>query len=520
MDGETPRRAGGSRPLSWPAAWLVVVLMCLAPIWLFFDPLTHYRLQTDDFAYVAGSRTWERTWTNLFVPHNTHVVPAWRVLCGLVVMAAGRLERLPNVMAPMAYGVLVATMLAVGWLVAREAGRVSWGLMALAAFGSTSILEAAGTWLSASQTLWAALGIAGTLLSVQQWARSGSRPALVAAVPLAWLAGGFWSVGHLAGVAGAAYLSGVGDRSRRHGAVVPLAASVGAVLVLSALKGRELETQVRVDGQTPSEAFSLVQGILYTFQAIPENLVFGNLGLNVTTTPAQGVLLTLALAVLWVASLHRARRWPGPMERAGLVLIGLSYVAEYGIRGYKPFAELRGVAVPWYNTIPQLGFVLFLAGWALGQRENAGVSRVVRPLDRRGAALALVLQAFLLLMNVPRVQGLWDANLPPMTIEDARRIAADPSYRRQRARRLAVRWVLQQRRDLSRLDRAEAEAQRRGIDREAIRRAFGRVAISELPEQYDAADMLDLPKEGVVDDPAAVRAALGRWLAPAENPPR
>jgi hypothetical protein len=94
MDGEEPCGAGRSRALSKPVTGLIVALACLGPAWLFFDPLTHYRLQSDDFAYAAASRTWARTQTNLLVPHNTHVVPAWRVLCWLVNAAVGRLERL------------------------------------------------------------------------------------------------------------------------------------------------------------------------------------------------------------------------------------------------------------------------------------------------------------------------------------------------------------------------------------------------------------------------------------------
>lgn len=494
----------------------IVVAASLGPAWLFLDPLTNYRLQTDDFAYAAASRTDARTTANLLAPHNTHIVPAWRVVCRLVVAAAGRLERLADVMAPASYGILVATMLAVGWLVRRETGSTFAGCLALAATGSTSIMEAAGTWFSASQTLWAGLGIVATLLCVQRWEQRGSREALAASVPLAWLAGGFWSVGHLAGLAGAAYLTASRSRWRRRGAIVPLIAALAAVAGQMVWKGRELETQVRVDGRTPSEAFSMAHGILYTLQAIPENLIFANLGLNVMTTALQGALLTLALATVWFIGLRRAGRSPSALERAGVVLIGLSYLAEYGIRGYKPFAELRGVAVPWYNTIPHIGWVLLLSGWLGGRRETS--SPPPERLTARQGAAVLAVQAFLLLVNAPRVQMLWDGNLPAMTLDDARRIAADPGYRRQRALRIAGMEAEQQRRDLARLDRAEIEARRLGIGPESIRQAFGRVTVSELPEQYDAADLLDLPDKAPTRDPEAMRQSLGRWLTPPSRP--
>lgn len=499
-----------SRPLGHGASAVVTLVAFLAPIWLFWDPLTHYRLQTDDFAYAAASRTPQRTAANLLVPHNTHVVPAWRVLC-LAVAGVGPLERLADGMVLVAYAGLVGTMGAVGFLVTLETGRRGWGLLALVAVGSTSIMEAAGTWFSAGQTLWASLGIVWTLIWAHTWARTGRRGPLLLTVPSAWLAGGMWSVGHIAGLAGCAYLSGVADPRRRQAAWVPLIGSLAAIGAGFLLKGHELATGVRVDGRTPGEAFSPARGVLYTLQAIPENLVFGNLGLNVTTTAVQGALLTLALIVVWLTGLRRAGRTPGPLERAGVALIALSYVAEYGIRGYKPFAELRGVAVPWYNTIPHVGFVLFLAGWARGSATAGGI----RELTWRGALAALAFQAFLMGMNAPRVLGLWDANLAPMSVEDARRAYLEPGYRRERALRMAADWARRQRRDLSRLDRAEAEARRLGIGREAIRAAFGRVHVSELPEPYDAADMLGVAEDGPLRDPQQVRAALGRWLTPA-----
>ena len=57
-----------------------------------------YRLHSDDFAYIGSSRNWERTVDNLFVPHNTHICPSWRVLTYAVVQAAGDLVDLPGVL--------------------------------------------------------------------------------------------------------------------------------------------------------------------------------------------------------------------------------------------------------------------------------------------------------------------------------------------------------------------------------------------------------------------------------------
>ena len=43
------------------------------------EPLGLYLLFSDDIAYVSASRNWQRTVQTLFEPHNTHIVPAWRV---------------------------------------------------------------------------------------------------------------------------------------------------------------------------------------------------------------------------------------------------------------------------------------------------------------------------------------------------------------------------------------------------------------------------------------------------------
>src|SRR5262249_40152118 len=93
-------REGLSRPVGRPGRALLLAGIAPAPAVLFFDPATYQpgrrghiareplgysRLFSDDVAYVAGARTWDRTVSNLFVPHNTHIVPAWRLVTwGLV----------------------------------------------------------------------------------------------------------------------------------------------------------------------------------------------------------------------------------------------------------------------------------------------------------------------------------------------------------------------------------------------------------------------------------------------------
>src|SRR6185312_6142361 len=83
------RRPCGRAGLALLSIWILT-----APAILFYDPATYspkrrghidreprdvYQIISDDVAYVAASRTWDRTVANLMVPHNTHIVPAWRL---------------------------------------------------------------------------------------------------------------------------------------------------------------------------------------------------------------------------------------------------------------------------------------------------------------------------------------------------------------------------------------------------------------------------------------------------------
>ncbi len=250
------------------------------------DAIGIYRLWSDDVAYVAGSRTWERTVSNLFVPHNAHVVPAWRILTWALVACAGNLERLPTVLAIASYSILVAVMLMTGRLVARETGRTILGLVSMALVGTTSLMVTPAMWYSAGQPLWAALGILATLWYAQSYRRSGRWPALVLAALTAPIAGWFWTVGHMAGPAAAVYLWVDGRRRCRLAAAVPLAATILAVALSIGLGARRMDGKmVSLEGRTIREAVNPLQGFLNTLQAIPGNLILGNLGLTAQTTP-------------------------------------------------------------------------------------------------------------------------------------------------------------------------------------------------------------------------------------------
>jgi hypothetical protein len=493
------------RPVGLLGTAVLVVLICLAPLWLFGDALRYYRLHSDDFPYLAGSRTFQRTLANLFTPHNTHIVPAWRLLTWVLVACAGRLAGLQVVLARASYLALVLAMLLTGRLVASETGRIPLALGAMVLVGTTSLVRAAATWYSAGQTLWAGIGVLAMLLFLQGWRRNGGTWRLVLASLSAWAAGSFWTIGHVAGPVGFVYLWTDGPSRSRRAAWVPLGATLLAASLALGLGARKIDATVSFHGRTTREALSLPRGVTHTLQAIPEDLVLGNLGLWPKTSVEQGDVLTAVLAIAWLWSCRRFGR-PSPLECAGLALFTISYFVEWSFRGYLPFSSLRGV-VPWYDTIPHLGFVLFAAGcWA---RVKAQPN--TEPDSRLRVASILGIVAFqvgLILVHQPRVDALLIEGVPGLT-EAEKQLYLTPSLQRLRAIYLADEMAQQQRRHLARFDRAEAIAWRLGITREGVHRAFGRLPAPELPLVYDGIDLLDLPPTAALTDPVWIRQALG-----------
>jgi hypothetical protein len=233
-----------------------------------------------------------------------------------------------------------------------------------------------------------------------------------------------------------------------------------------------------------------VQAVLHVAQAIAESLVFGNLGLDVVTTPFQAVILVLGLASLWSWS----RGGPGrinPLEAAGATIVIGSYFLVYFFRGNLAFSSLRPVV--WYNAIPQVGAVLFAAGWWAGLRPA-----VQRPMTRRGALAVSALVVTTALIQAPRVERNFIAKMPPMTPTEAKAFLI-PEAQRERARVLNVIHGEQQARALARLDKVRSLALRQKIGRQALHDAFGRLKIPGLQAHAglpDAFDLLSLPRDG------------------------
>ena len=534
--GHPGRRLGAAlgKPLGVWSTLGVTLAVCLAPAWLFFhplcgiprDPLRVYIVYSDDFTYLSEALNTSRMLNNLFMPHNTHIVPAWRIVTWTMMRLAGRMEAAPEVLAVASYGVLVAAMLLAGWIAARESSRRVVGLAATVAAGTTPVMLTAATWYSASQAIWAGLAVLATVGFAQSWRYHGGKLRLAGAAGAAALGGWFWTTGYVAGPVGAVYLWTCGRPRGRLAAVVPLGASLLAAALALGLGGRKIVAPVSFHGRSVSQAADPWHGALHTLQAIPENLIFGNLGLVAETTAVQGAILTGGLVLVWYVS-RRGHGWPNPLEAAGAAQVLLAYGMEWTFRGYMPFSSLRGI-LPWYDAVPHLGAILFVAGWYSGTHAGAATASTGRasPLTRRGALGIGLLTVALIALHRPRVEELWREREPAMTRWERQKLPV-PSLQSLRTNAVALERAVWQRQHLARLDHATATARRLGIGRATISRVFGRIDFPDLPTVCDAVELLDVPAEGPMTDPARVLHALGldfalepyprpAWLPPTE----
>ena len=503
-----------------PAAiWLrlvVVPLVLLLPALLFSDSLMTYRLKSDDFEYLANSSTWNETVSHLFRTHNAHLVPAWRILTWLAVLVAGSLSRIQTVLSVFAYLGLIITMLSMAVLVARETGSQFYGLLAMILAGTTSVLWSSATWYSSGQTLWAGFCIVLCLLSLQDWKTTGKVSRLVLAIFFVWIAGAFWTVGHAAGLIGSVYLATDSRRSIRKAAWIPLVAAVVAVaLVVLVRDSGEFAPRDRDD----SKPVLFFAGFTHTLQAIPERLVAHNLGQEVLTNEAQGIVLTGMLVAAWCWSwIGKAAQRPFPLEVAGIALVLCAYFVEWSFRGYLPYSSLRAI-VPWYDSIPHIGAILCLSCWLA--RAVSGYTPLnvktscLRRLDVVGL---LILQLGLVQLHQPRVNALLIRGIPTESMKDVETVLLTPEMRLAAARSVALEISRRQKFDLTRLDQARAKAQALGVGRDAIDSVFGRLDTLEIPEVYNAAGLLGLPSVGGSYEADRLRTELGPLLQPSRLP--
>jgi hypothetical protein len=246
----------------------------------------------------------------------------------------------------------------------------------------------------------------------------------------------------------------------------------------------------------------LEPAMAHTAQAVCEALVLNNLGLDAATTPGQALVLVAILAGSWMQSRRRSdppgpSRRPGlpfsPLEAAGAVLVLANFAMIFAVRGTETtFDNLRTLG--WYHAVPQLGAVLFAAGWWSGRPGPEPPPRALEPPPLRDLLAATLFAAVLLLLQAPRADrvifrydGL-SAPIPPVT-------GTTPGRVRTRAD-LAER-ARSQRRALAELDRIERAARQAGARGEALPAVADRPWVPGMPANlpdFRASDLLDWPR--------------------------
>ncbi|HWE37301.1 MAG TPA: hypothetical protein VG406_12105 [Isosphaeraceae bacterium] len=529
-----------ARPLGLLPTIAVGAILCAAPAYLLRDALWHHVPAGEDFVVLAASRTV----TGEFAPVGTPPVGPWfRAWTYLLGRFAGDLADLPGVLTIGALVPFVLVVFAVGHVVAHEWKRMAPGFAAMAVLGCSTVLEPAATHFAASAALWAGFGTLAMLAALQEWRATGRVRWMALACLAVLLAAWSAPAGYVAGPAGFVYLWADGRPRCKKAAAIPLVVGLACAGVA-----------IGMGGWTPSRAAHPLVAVLDTFRAIPEALVLGNLGLDAAVDPAQGAVFVVAIVALWAWTRLGSERgtgtsktrsqspsrprppWPSPLEAAGatMVVVGFLLAFTFTFQPGPPFDGLDPIRVD--PTIPQVGAVLFVAGWWAGPAgEWPGWPR---PLSRGAAPAVLGLAVLLIALHGPRAERLVLDEAPEVTPAEMRGFietfrtqgsldpegTLPPELLKARAIVLADDRREAQRLFLARLDRAERIASARGFDRASIRRAFGRVLGPGLPADlpdFDAVDLLNLPDSGQPADPAAVHAALGNLLisTPEPRPP-
>ena len=278
-----------------------------------------------------------------------------------LVALSGRLANLPAVFAAAGYLGLIAAMLALGYVIARETRQLAAGLSAMAILGISTVTHPAVTWFSASQALWAGTAILVAIALAQSWSEKGGASRLAAVALTTFLAPAVWSGGLLAGPAVVTYLYFKKQRRCSRGRHASGRCHARFRRADPDFVARADPRRRESSGRNARDVWPRpIQALLHTAQVLVEECVCGNLGLHVTTTPRQAVALLFALAVLHTWS-RRGRPGWNALEASGAFIALGGCLLVFFFRGNLPYSSLR--ALGWYHTIPQLGAILFAAGW-------------------------------------------------------------------------------------------------------------------------------------------------------------
>lgn len=492
----------------WAGSIIVALIVCMAPLWMWGVPLRWFFVKSDDFVYLAWSRSASSLRDHLLSPYHGHVAPLYMLETHVLTRLAGSLEALPTALALASFATLLAAMAAMGHVVARESGRMAHGLAAMAALGCSSVLGPTLLWYAAGQAMAAGAVVLMMLAALQSWRIWGGWWRLGGGILITAVAPLIWSAGYAAGPVGLAYLWADGRRECRRAGILVAAVTpiVAAAIWLSV--GRGFAPASHVASRPLGGVLAVDAIVTHSAQAVCEALVLNNLGLDAATTPVQALLFTTALAVLWVWTRRRQAAadpssWPrlNALEAAGGMLILATYGLIYAARGTDVgFESLRGLG--WYHAMAEMGVVLFGAGWCIGLPPSPPPKQLVPPGRREFLALGLFILVFLALQapRAARVVFEYDEMAAPVDFDlsrlPIRHTAAELADQAHR-----------QRQAFAELDRLERSA--RGGDarqKAEARRTLDPTAVPGMPVAmpgYDPADLLDL---GVDRPPASPRS--------------
>jgi hypothetical protein len=359
----------------------------------------------------------------------------------------------------------------------------------MAGVGFTSVLGPALLWYSAGQALAAGTMVLAMVAALQLWRARGHWWLLAIGSLAAMAAPLFWTAGYTAGVVGMAYLWADGRRQCRRAAVIPLVVTIATGLLVRGAGATALAPATGVAVQPFLRLNGFRAAVAHSSQAVCEALVINNLGLDATTTAPQSIALGSLLFVLWVWSRRRSAGdastllpSANPMEVAGAVLVAASLGMVFAVRGTETtFGNLR--ALGWYDAIPELGAVLFAAGWWSGQLASPPPTTIEPPWPRELLAVGVFAGAMLVL-QVPRVGRVifeYDGLAAPGPISGRPRTPAELT---EQAR--------EQRRALAELDRLEQRARQNRSDLAAIRSEVSRICVPGMPGNLHGSSAIDL----------------------------
>ncbi len=335
--------------------------------------------------------------------------------------------------------------------------------------------------------MWAGAAIVVTVSLGRAWAVKGEVLRFVAIVIGAIAAAAVGSGGLVATPAAIAYLFARKAPRARRGAMLLAVLTVLAAVGVVAFSRGDLLANVHFWDHRAGIPPRPAQAVLHTALAMVEVGVFGNLGVDATTTPGHAAGLLVFLTALHAWSRGGLGRL-NSLEAAGLTMALVCYMMEFTLRGHLAYGQLR--LLSWYNAVPQVGMVLFAAGWWSAVRPGGSGSR---RLTRRQAlgVLGFIVVAFA--VHNPRAQMQIVAEAPPFRPNQA---DAFPTAELRPGRALdhKAEYRRRQLRALARLDRLDRVLARANASPDTLRDIARRVVIPGIGENqvnFDALSLLD-----------------------------